>query len=135
MATETQAPGISASMNFATVTITRSVTIDCAGMTVTSFGELFINGVGIVVKVRNLTLNGAGAVPYGIRAVSMAALSVENCQIFGQTGNTPGIGISFAPGSGVTAQLYVADSVISSNRLASSGGGIFIQPAGTGSFV
>src|SRR5947209_5776126 len=38
--------------------ITQSVTIDCGSGVGHSFGGLVINGAGIVVKLKNLTLNG-----------------------------------------------------------------------------
>ena len=46
---------------------------------------------------------------------------------------TTASGIWFAPPSGVTASLYVTDSFINNNGLPASGGGIAIQPVGTGS--
>src|SRR5262249_15387695 len=49
------------------------------------------------------------------------------------TGGGPGTGIRFAPPNGVTASLHVTDSIIEGNGLPASGGGIIIQPAGSGS--
>jgi hypothetical protein len=60
---------------------------------------------------------------------------VENCAIYGWQGGNGGAGhaIHFAPPDGVTAKLHVTDSIITDNGLASSGGGIAIQPVGSGS--
>jgi hypothetical protein len=61
-------------------------------------------------------------------------LFVENCAIAGFNGGNlgQGIGIKFAS-SGLNAELYVKDSVISSNGRAADGGGIVIQPPSTAS--
>src|SRR5262249_6283004 len=71
------------------VQISQSVTIDCP--TSLSFGALTINGAGIVVKLRNITINGIiAATPtlsYGINAVNLAALFVERCHILGYAQN------------------------------------------------
>jgi hypothetical protein len=64
-----------------TVIITQSVTIDCAGGVGSTAGAFSINGSGIVVRLRNLTLNNNGFGFYGIDAKNMAALYVENCVI------------------------------------------------------
>jgi hypothetical protein len=118
-------------------TISQSVTIDCGGGVGISLGRITVDGSNIVVKLRNLTFNSESFFNFGIEALNMAALFVENCQILGfnnSNGSGPaGIGIKFAPTNGVTAKLYVSDSVISNNGLPASGGGIIVQPSGSGS--
>jgi hypothetical protein len=111
-------------------TITKSITIDCAG---TAMGDsIIVNAPDIVVRLRNLTI-GLGPDGFtGINYIDGAALFVENC-VIQRSIVTPGIGIKVAPGGGSTARLYVTDSVITGNGLAASGGGIVIQPTGTGS--
>jgi hypothetical protein len=97
-----------------------------------------VNGDGIVVTLRHLTINGfnfdsgSGTI-IGINAFNMAALFIEHCHILGWQANTPGIGIKFAPGDGITAKLHVSDSVITNSGLSTSGGGIIVQPSGSGS--
>lgn len=88
--------------------ITQSVTIDCAGAVGFAQGNISINGAGIVVRLRNLSINGGGAANAGIGLASAAALYVEHCII---TNNT-GVGIGFEPTAG-PSQLFVTDSIIS----------------------
>jgi hypothetical protein len=114
------------------VTVQKSVTIDCAGVPFAAL-NVVINGSGIVVTLRNLTLTTweytylSGSYN-GIEFMNGAALFLENCVIehFDQSGGNTAI--HFAPTSG-TAKLYVTDSVIKNNGTASDGGGIIIQPA------
>jgi hypothetical protein len=68
---------------FGTVTITKSITIDCNGVT---GGVLFalapsgisVNGTDIVVVLRNLNINGAGTGTVGVRFVNGKRLILEN---------------------------------------------------------
>ena len=60
-------------------------------------------------------------------------LHVENCRIVGFSGLAPGHGIKVEPGNGITTKLHVLDTVITDNGLANSGGGIIVQPTGSGS--
>ena len=125
--------------NFGPVTITRSITIDCAGslggISPGAADAITINTAGVVVRLRNLSLNGIGAGFTGIRFLNGAALFVENCTIANFNGGGPGQGngVVFAPPTGVTAELYMIETVISSNGHASDGAGLAIQPAGSGS--
>ena len=122
--------------NFASVLIIKTITIDCAGALAGDSTSPFmfkIDAPGATVKLRNLSMNGInnfGAT--GIDFVNGAALFVENCTIIGFR-LTPGIGIKFTPPAGVAAKLFISDSVVSDNGLAAGGGGIIIQPAGSGS--
>jgi hypothetical protein len=126
---------------FNAVVITKSITIDCAGTVggIAAGGGGFFDGLvsianpNVVVRLRNLTINGKGTGLVGINFANGAALFVENCVIANFNGGAAGegIGIKFQPITGTTTELYVADSIIASNGLAASGGGIIIQPAGT----
>jgi hypothetical protein len=126
---------------FSAVVISKSITIDCNGTLggiAAGGGGLFdglvsIASANIVVRLRNLTINGKGTGLVGVNFANGAALFVENCVIANFNGGASGegIGIKFQPISGTAAELYVADSIIASNGLAASGGGIIIQPAGT----
>jgi hypothetical protein len=115
------------------LTISKSITIDCGG-TLGGHSELVltVNGAGIVVRLRNMSFRGAGVGAGGIVFTNGAALYVENCVIYGYAGGA-GQGIHFAPPDGVTATLHITDSIINNNGLEASGGGIAIQPAGSGS--
>jgi hypothetical protein len=119
------------------LTIAQSVTIDCGAAVGHMFGGLTINGAGIVVKLRNLTINDTEGTflpigRVGINAINMDALLIENCHILGH-GVTDGIGINVAPSGSVSAKLHVSNSVLSGNGLAATGGGIVIQPSGSAS--
>jgi hypothetical protein len=116
------------------VTITQSVTIDCAGGVGSLFnGQISVNGAGIVVRFRNLTINAEGNGAITIDAQKMASLYVENC-VMTNNNSTNGngsdfFGIKFEPSA--NAQLFVSNSVITNNGSStySSGGGIDIAPA------
>jgi hypothetical protein len=117
-------------------TITQSVTIDCAGGIGSTFGLITINGGGIIVRLRNLSLNGQGSGNWGIDGKNMAALYIENCVITNYTpgsgNNSPFIGIKFEPSMG-SSQLFVSNTTIGNNgsmTLSNTGGsGIDIVPA------
>jgi hypothetical protein len=123
--------------NFGPVVITKSITIDCAdtlgGINVAVNGAIGITGADIIVRLRNLTLNGQGTASVGIDFLGGAALFVDNCTIANFNGGiaSEGVGIRFLPPSGVTSELYVLDSIVSSNGRAADGGGIVVQPIGT----
>jgi hypothetical protein len=112
------------------ISITKSITIDCAGISTGVYG-VTINGPGIVVTLRNLNINGLNIGVFGVDFQNGSALFVEHCVIENWTPSTA-IGIHFAPPSGVTAELHVTDSVIKNNGNGTSGGGIIIQPSGSG---
>jgi hypothetical protein len=115
--------------------ITKSITIDCGGtLGGQVYGNIQVNGAGIVVRLRNLSLQGLGV---GLGSVAIdfingGALYVENCTITSWQ-NGVSRGITFAPPDGVTARLYVTDSFIVNNGNGATGGGIAIQPSGSGS--
>lgn len=121
-------------------TIGITVTIDCAGAVGFSPGKIIISGDGIVVRLRNLSINGGGADQQGVEVDNAAALYVEHCVIT----NNAFDGIYFAPTAGAS-QLFVSDSIISQNGGGSiegirNGGtlgnaGIDINPQGSGGTV
>lgn len=116
---------------YGTVSISQNITIDCAGVPAASL-YITINGAGIVVTLRNLTLTTLGTGNNGIDFQNGGALFVENCVIENFAHNAPGIGLRFAPSSG-TAKLFVTDSVIKNSGIpigpAKGGGGIYVRPA------
>ena len=123
---------------FGTVTVTKSITFDCSG-TLGSILSSGTNGINItdggsntiVVRIRGITINGAGTTPgsIGINVISANAVFIENVII--QNFNTsPALGIKFAPSSGL---LFVKDTIVSHNGvLPSTGGGIQIANAAGG---
>jgi hypothetical protein len=114
-------------------TITQSVTIDCAGTVGRTGGVITINGPGIVVRLRNLSLDANGFGQFGVDVKNAAALYVENCVITNYNAANfsmaPYIGINFAPSA--NAQLFVSNSIIGNNgnSATSLSGGIYINPA------
>jgi hypothetical protein len=111
---------------FGAVTITKSITIDCAG----TFGSVLaagtnginINAAGIIVVIRNVSISGFGSGLVGINFLQGAALHVENVVIRGfRSGNATGIRIA----SGANAEFFVTDTIVADN-----GSGIVIRPTG-----
>jgi hypothetical protein len=133
---------------FGTVTITKSITIDCTG----TFGSILASGTNgvnvndsasgfpntIRVVLRGLTINGAGGGAQnasgnpgtglvGINFSSGASLIVQDVLI--QNFNTSSAaGISFRPSASGT--LAVLNSQIVDNGTGTTGGGIVINPSG-----
>ncbi|WP_166745612.1 right-handed parallel beta-helix repeat-containing protein [Sphingomonas naasensis] len=120
---------------FGTVTITKSMTIDCSG----TFGSVLnsggINGVvvndsatatpgTIDVKLRGLSIDGAGTTPglNGIRFVTGRSLIVEDVFIQNQKS---GSGVSIQPTTNV--EVYLTHVTV-----ADGGTGVLVQPTGTG---
>jgi hypothetical protein len=112
---------------YGAVTITKGITIDGGGGQVASVLASGTNGVVVqagptsVVTLRNVRINGiegtgAGGLN-GIRYLSGAALHVENCNIFGFTGD----GINVA--TSTSGALFVTDTFLTNN-----GNGIQIAP-------
>jgi hypothetical protein len=118
--------------NYQSLVITQSVTIDCAGAVGLSNGNILVNGAGIVVRLRHLSISRTGVGEVAIEAENMAALYVENCVITNVNAVNfqapPYLGIEFKPSA--NAQLFVTNSIISNNGNAGSiSGGIDMVPA------
>src|SRR5262245_33934136 len=120
---------------FGFVTITKSITIDCGGtfggIVAASTSGVTVNGDGVVVTLRNLSIDGVGTGQIGVNFVNGSALHIESCRIWGFRSG-PAVGIHFAPPSGVTGELYVSDSAISDSGNVEANGGILIRPLSTG---
>jgi hypothetical protein len=113
------------------VLIAKSITIDCAGQA-TVIDTIAVAAPGIVVTIRNLTLDGFGIYSAGIVFYEGAALLVENCVIENYNGGSPTGGIRFQPSSS-GSKLVVIDTVVRNSGKASTGGGVVINPASGGS--
>jgi hypothetical protein len=115
---------------YGAVTITKAITIDGGGGQVASVlasgggnGIVVSAGASDVVTLRNLRINGLEGTPsggglHGIRYLSGAGLHVENCYIFGFTGD----GINAA--TSTNAALFVNNTFLTNN-----GNGIQIAPS------
>jgi hypothetical protein len=114
------------------VNITKSVTIDCDGVFGSADGDLggggttpiSINGSGIVVTLRGLSINGNGSTGSGILVNNAAAVTIENCVIQGFNGQG-GAGIRVQTDSAL--QLNVTDTLIANNSSGNEGGIVIFQ--------
>ena len=76
---------------FGAITITKSITIDGAGphASILAVGQngVIINGAGITVNLRNLSINGANSTTgNGIRILQAAAVNIDNVNIMNFAG-------------------------------------------------
>jgi hypothetical protein len=118
--------------SYGAVTITQSVTIDCGGQLGTidvsgSTNAITINDANVMVKLRNLTVNGNGGSGFGVLVSNAAAVTIEAC-VLQDFNSINGAGILAEPASSL--QLNVTDSLIANNS-ASGNGGIVILPTGS----
>ena len=110
---------------FGALTITKSITIDGGGGQVASVLASGTNGIVVaalptdVVTLRNLRINGAGGGLSGVKYLTGSALHIENCYIFGFTGD----GIDVATTT-PNAALFVTDTFLTNNQ-----NGIEIAPS------
>jgi hypothetical protein len=128
---------------FGSVTITKSITIQCEGvlagiLAAGTFG-VNINDSGsatpntAIVTLSGLDIEGAGAGTNGIQFVAGAVLHVHKTQIrnFRQSG-AGGNGISITPSTtaGGVKKIFVADSYITDNGSLVSNAAILVRPTG-----
>ena len=124
---------------FGTLTITKSIIVDCTGTIGSALNSGGINGFvinasataspgTIEVRLRNLSINGAGSTPglNGVRFIRGASLSLEGVYIQNQSNS----GVNIAPSSG-TATVNISNTVID-NTGSGMGGGILVVPTGNG---
>ena len=121
---------------FGSVTITKSITIDCVGtngsIIAAGTNGINVNGPSVFVTLRNLSINGALTGNIGINFINGLSLHVENVHITGFTAGSA-TGIRFAPAT-ASATLHVLNSTISVNGIVpSTGGAIVVQPSAGGS--
>ena len=104
---------------FGAVTITKSITIDGGGIMGSilvpagTSGVIVNAGANDTVRIRNLSINGAGTAVNGIRYLAGKNLHVENVAIEALTGN--GIDLNMGANSG---NLMVKDSYINNCGIA-----------------
>jgi hypothetical protein len=105
--------------------VTTSLTIDCAGVYVVTFpnlGAFLLQATNQVVKIRNLTISGAGGGYPAVKVTGGGTLILENC-VFD---NLPGTALDIEP----TAPLNL---VITNSRISNNAAGVLIKPAAGGS--
>ena len=123
---------------FGALTITKSITIDCSATLGSVLAALTnginINGAGITVNLRGLSVNGVGNGLIGINFIAGNALNLDNVNVMNFNAGSA-TGILFAPNT-TNSILQVNNSYITVNGIApSTGGGIVVQPAVGGSAV
>lgn len=126
---------------FGGVTITKAITIAAegsgeGGVLVAGTNGITINaGPSDIIILRGLQIDGGpiGSNSLnGVKFIAGGTLMVQNCVIRNFTGGSPnGYGIFFSP-SGASS-LFVSDTTLSSNGTGTFGGGVFVQPTGSGS--
>ena len=109
---------------FGTVTITKSITIDCratlGGLLATGVQAIGIPTAGVVVNLRGLDIEGNVQGTIGINITSSSAtVRVEDCKIYGFQGGGA-TGISFSGGGTL---------IVSNTHLHSNGNGIVLNGA------
>jgi hypothetical protein len=112
------------------VTITKSITIDCAGVAMTT-NTIEIAAPSGVVTIRNLTVSGVFGDVIGINFLDGAALVVDNCVVENYIGPAFA-GIRFRPSAG-GSKLVVINTLVKNNGNGSTGGGIVVNPQSGGS--
>ena len=126
--------------DYGTVNIFKAISIICDNTEAGILAPTLVSGIGInagandIVTLKGLDIEGAGTGFVGIVFFAGAALHVHKVQIRNFRSNNNGAsGLIFEPGT--YAELYVTDSYITDNGLASlpTNGGIVIQPFGSGS--
>jgi hypothetical protein len=111
---------------FGTLTITKSITILCNGVIggVLSAGTngITVNAAGGAVVLKGLDINGAGSGVNGIKIITAAAVTIEDCTIQ----NTTGWGIQI--NNTALHQFQITRVTATNNTL----GGVQVRPANGG---
>ena len=121
---------------FGAVTIIKSMMISCPY----TEGGALAGGNGVVVNLptaadvvflRGLDIFGVNPPSNGVRMITQGTLHIEDSVIrrFNSAGSA---GVSIVPGSG-TAKVFMSNVTVAENGSAGAGGGIVIDPTGSGS--
>jgi len=118
---------------FGAVTIGKSLVIDChyteGGVLAGGNGIVVNAGATDVVVLRGLDIFGVNPPTHGVRIIAAGAVHIEDC-VIRRFNAANSFGVSFQP-SGSTF-LFISNSTITQNGNGASGGGINVQPTGTG---
>jgi len=113
---------------FGAVTITKSITLDCKGVNgsilAAQINGIVINSADATVRIRGLSINGAGTGINGIKIMAAAKVNIENSVIDGFTQN--GIAVSTSGDSKlpiVIANCSIRNIAGSGISVSSTGGG------------
>ncbi len=123
---------------FGAVTVTKAITISCegviAGVLTSGTNAITVNAPGAVVVLKGLDIEGSGTGLAGINILAAAVVQVHNCIIHDfNAGGGNGLGIRATPT--VATRIDVANTIISNNGSASTGGGILVRPTGGGTVI
>jgi len=96
---------------YGAVTISKSITIDCEGthghILASNVNGVVVNAAGIVVTLRNITINGASTTTgNGVRILNAAAVNIDNVVI-------ENIGGTVANGRGISIETSAANVRVS----------------------
>lgn len=120
---------------YGAVTITKSLTIDChytEGGALAAGNGIVVNAAATdVVYLRGLDIFGVSPPSNGVRFLAGAALIIED-SVIRRFNAANSFGVSFAPGT-AGARLYMHNVTVADNGNGGSGGGILVQPTGSGS--
>lgn len=120
---------------FGSVTISKSITIDCEGTTggimVSSGDAIDINTAGVVVNLRGLDINGLGTGSYGINITAAATVDISNSKIYGFNASSAENGVF--TGTGILIDSCCTNGagttvVVTDSRITSNGTGIVLDP-------
>ena len=119
---------------FGAVTITKAITINClyteGGVLAGGNGIVVNAGVNDVVVLRGLDIFGVNPPTNGVRVIQAGAVHIEDSRI-ARFNAANSFGISYQP-SNSNSRLYIANTTITENGNGATGGGILVQPTGTG---
>ena len=114
---------------FGAVTITKSITINgdgtLASIVASNTNGVIVNGSGIDVTLRNITINGAGTGINGIRFLQGASLTLDRVDIFGFKNNSTSRAMDIEP-TNAGAEVVIRNSMFFNN----SQGVEFLPPVG-----
>jgi len=108
---------------FGALNTTKSITLDggdgsgFGGILASSTSGVIVNGAGIVVTLRRLSINGGPPnLPgtFGVRFIQGSKLRIEDCKIFNFAAVGSGVGIEIALGTAAT--VNIKDSTIYNNN-------------------
>lgn len=106
---------------YGAVTITKSITIDCAGTNGSILSAnvtgIIVNGAGAVVTLRNLSINGAATTTgNGIRIINAGAVNIDHCRIGNFLGASPSNGRGIVIETSLNVRVAVMDSQLWNNN-------------------
>jgi hypothetical protein len=112
--------------DFGFATISKSITFSGGQAYALATNGGFLINSSVKVVLQNLIFDGSGTSGSGITALGGASLLVDGCVV-----QNYGIGVRFIPSA--AGKLVVQNSTVTDNGYSSSGGGIIVNPSGSGS--